>query len=153
MKIEGTVVGDARVIARYEAIPAKLRAELKVGIGRACLRVQRKSKQDKLSGQVLQVRTGRLRRSINVKMRETQDAVVGTVGTNVSYARPHEFGFQGVVTVREHLRQAKSGKSFRVRAHPRKVDLPERSFLRSALAELVPVIRDELQQATQRAIA
>jgi hypothetical protein len=37
------------------------------------------------------------------------------VGTNVEYARPHEYGFNGTVTVKEHLRLVKKafGKSLK----------------------------------------
>ncbi|MEP7299159.1 MAG: phage virion morphogenesis protein [Burkholderiales bacterium] len=151
MIAQGIIVGGEQQTARFSSMPGKLRAELRVGVGRAALRVQRQSKEFKLSGQVLKVRTGRLRRSINVKMSETESSVTGSVGTNVSYARPHEYGFHGTVTVREHLRRSVSG-FHTVRSHPRKVDMPERSFLRSALADMSAAIRLEFEQATQRAM-
>lgn len=151
MNFTGTVIGDDRAVARFSSMPGVLREALKEGIGRAALLVQARTK-TKLSGEVLNVRTGRLRRSINEAVTEEPSRVVGSVGTNVEYARVHELGFDGVVSVREQLRISKRGKAFTVRAHERHVHLPERSFLRSSLHELAPEIRGEFEAAVQRAV-
>jgi phage gpG-like protein len=149
--IRGTIVGGERAVERFERMPQRLRDELRIGVGRAVLLVQRETKEDKLSGQVLNVRTGRLRRSINTRVDDSADRVVGTVGTNVEYAAAHEYGFAGTVSVREHLRQTVNGFTT-VRAHSRNVVVPERSFLRSALADMAEPIRSEFEQAAQRAL-
>lgn len=151
--IKGTIIGGEAAVQRFERMPAKLHVELKVGIARAALLVQRDSKEDKLSGQVLKVRTGRLRRSINTKITDTETRVVGTVGTNVEYAHIHEYGFDGIVSVREHLRAAKGGAESTVRAHQRHVHMPERSFLRSALNDMAEPIKREFEQAVQRSLS
>jgi len=150
--ITGTVVGGEALIERFESLPNRLRAELRVGIARACLLVQRETKESKLTGQVLNVRSGRLRRSINMRITEEPDQVTGIVGTNVSYARAHEFGFDGTVNVREHLRRTVSGKFAIVHSHGRHMHLPERSFLRSALKDMTAEIRAEFEQAAHRAL-
>lgn len=150
--IYGVVVGGDAAVARFDRLPTRLRTELKVGIGRAVLLVQKRTKQDKLTDQVLHVRTGRLRRSINTRVEEGMSDVTGTIGTNVKYARPHEFGFDGTVNVREHLRRSKLGNAFTVRAHSMHMHIPERSFLRSSLADEREQIRAELEHATQRAL-
>ena len=151
--IRGEVIGGPAVVDRLQQLPGGLRDAMRRGMGRAVLLVQTRSKEDKLSGQVLKVRTGRLRRSITSRIADDgDDKVVGTVGTNVEYARVHEYGFQGLVTVREHLRRTKSGGTATVRTHPARMNLPERSFLRSALAELQPEIREEFEQAVQQAL-
>lgn len=152
MSISAIVVGGDATVAKFDAFSAKLRAELRVGVGRAALLVQTQTKQNKLSGQVLNVVTGRLRRSINTRLTETDSGVQGTVGTNVSYAHVHEFGFQGTVSVREHLRTSKLGKQFTVRAHSMKMNVPEKSFLRSALTDMQEPIRLEFEAALQRSL-
>lgn len=48
--------------------------------------------------------TGRLRDSLTVSVTRTGKGVVGRIGSNVKYARFHEFGLTGVVNVREHTR-------------------------------------------------
>lgn len=99
-------------------------------------------KEQKLSGQVLKNRTGRLRRSINAKLQQDAQTISLRVGTNVEYARAHEFGFSGAVKVSQHLRLVKQAwgrkikpRNVTVRAHVRHMELPERSFMRTAMAE------------------
>ncbi|MEP7312547.1 MAG: HK97 gp10 family phage protein [Pseudomonadota bacterium] len=150
--IKGTVIGSEQVIARLKVFPTSLREELRTAVTRSAFNLQRHVKENKLSGQVLKVRTGRLRRSINVRVTDSESQVVGSVGTNVEYARAHEFGFKGVVNVREHLRRTVSGFRASVRAHSRKVNLPERSFLRDALKDKRLEIRREFDLAVKRAI-
>jgi len=108
----------------------------------------------KLSDDVLNVKTGRLRRSINGRMTGQGTAEVSAfVGTNVPYGRTHEYG--GDVTVKEHLRLVKQafGKQLKtpvwqtVRSHT--VHYPERSFLRSALNEMRGEIKEELSRAVK----
>lgn len=60
----------------------------------ATLFLQGKVQETKLSGQVLKVRTGRLRSSINTRVKRIgPTGMLGVVGTNVVYARAHEFGY------------------------------------------------------------
>lgn len=143
--IRGYVFGDEEIAARFDRFPATLQRGLVRGITRAALRVQSRTKAQKLSGQVLNVRTGRLRRSINYRVEQQPQQVTGIVGTNVEYAGVHEFGFSGTVTIREHLRRTKSGRMATVRAHSAVRNLPARSFLRSSLRDLQPEIRAEIE--------
>jgi hypothetical protein len=72
--INGSVEGESKVIGNLNAFPDVLKGGLKNGITRACLRLERHVKQDKLTGQVLNVRTGRLRRSVIAASRRTARA-------------------------------------------------------------------------------
>lgn len=157
--IEFEVTGDDAVIKSLRQQHQKIVANVQQSIGRLTLKLLTRVKVDKLSGQVLNVRSGRLRRSITHKVVTTPDAVSGLVGTNVEYARAHELGFSGQVTVKAHLRQIKMawGKSItprtvEVSAHSRQVNLPEKSFLRSALADMKPEIMQTLQQSVRQGI-
>lgn len=158
--IGGYLVGDAEVVAKLDGMGVSLREEMKAGIGRAVLKLQRMVVQDKLSGQVLKVRTGTLRRSIDQVVIDEGEKVAGVVSSNLKYARIHEYGFRGTVSVRESLRTIKQAfgrpiepRQVSVRSHSRRVDLPARSFLRSALADLEAsgAIRAEMEAAVQRA--
>lgn len=160
--ITGYVTGDAEVVRKLEALGPSLRRELKAGIGRAVLKLQRKVVQEKLTGQVLKVRTGTLRRSIDQIVTDNDTQVVGIVSTNVKYGRIHEYGFSGTVTVREHLRLQKKAwgkpitpREVTVRSHTAKMNLPERSFLRSALRDMEASgeITSEIEAAITRALA
>lgn len=144
--IQATVVGGEELAAKLDLVGAGFVLALQDGIGRAVLRVQSKVK-DKLSGEVLQVRTGRLRRSITQVVTTTGERVEGVVGTNVEYAAIHEYGFVGTETVAASLRTSKLGKVFGVQPHTRDVKMPERSFIRSALKELQPEIRKQIESA------
>jgi phage gpG-like protein len=151
--ITGEVIGGEVLAKKLLRIGPITRDRLATVILRLTIKLQGIVKQDKLSGQVLRAPTGTLRRSITQKVIKTDSSIVGIVGTNVPYARPHEFGFKGNVTVQEHLRTIKVawGREIRsgpiqiaVRGHTRRVNMPERSFLRSALREMTPEIEKEM---------
>lgn len=158
--IDGYVVGDKEVARRFRALPDGVLSRVADSIGRLILRLQRKVMQDKLTGQVLKVRTGTLRRSIDQRLVTDSDSVAGIVSTNVKYGKAHEYGSDKTVTVREHLRLVKKawGKELKhpvwatVKAHSMKQNLPERSFLRSALADMKPEIIADLNKAAAEGI-
>lgn len=149
------VVGDKEVIERFHALPERTRAAVAGSVGRLALLLQRRVMQ-KLSGDVLNVKTGRLRRSIDQVVLRDDAQIVGVVSTNVKYARVHEYGFSGTVNVRDHLRQVKqafgrpiAARAVMVTAHTRKANVPEKSFLRSALADMKPQIIEEMRRAAK----
>ena len=89
----------AKIQGSGEALLENLRrAVLRIGIS-----VQAVVKDEKLSGQVLHVRTGTLRRSINFQPSEDTSGIYGSVGTNVEYAAIHEYGGQRM-PMRSYLR-------------------------------------------------
>lgn len=137
----------AQLTQKKDALDA---AMLRV-LTRLSVEVQAGVKTNRLSGQSLHVRTGTLRRSINRLVVQTGDGVYAQVGTNVAYAGVHEYGFQGIVNVRAHVRQMPSGEQ-NVRAHTRRVDLPARSFLRSELASRADDIRAQIRKAAVEAL-
>jgi phage gpG-like protein len=97
-----------------------------------------------LSGGVLKSRTGTLRASLVVGSGE---GIGGSITATAPYAAFQEYGFSGTETVRAHLRARRKGGSAPVRAYSRKVDYPAHSFLRSALAEMAPDIRQTIADA------
>jgi len=170
MRILGTVIGDDRVDAKFARIAAKSMPILVNRIGRVVYKLEGRVKTRKLSGQVLKVRSGTLRRDIHSEVTTESNKVTGKTGTNMEYAGVHEYGFHDTVEVREHLRRTKAeAKLFirgnkkgqvnlaatkkaqrekqatvRVRAHTRKANFPEWSFLRSALADMRAEILTEV---------
>ncbi len=158
--VNGTV--DARaIIIKFERATPKIIDALSKAIARAGYNLERVVKQDKLSGQVLKVRTGNLRRSIHTELEGLGTINArATVGTNVVYARIHEEGG----TIPAHIVEARNGKAlkftpsggatmFRRRVQIPDVVLPARSFLRSALEELRPSIILDIEQAIAKAVA
>jgi phage gpG-like protein len=140
------LVGDKELVARLDGIPTKVRAALEKKITALSLTLATKIKDDKLSGQDLNVVTGSLRRSITARVppEVTEDSIVGGAYSSgdVKYAAIHEFGGQisipDIFPVKaQALHFVVDGKDVfakRVRAHT--VNMPERSFMRSTLAEM-----------------
>jgi phage gpG-like protein len=149
------VLGDRELVARLDAMPGRVHDGLARAVARLGFELQRKMQAEKLTGQVLEVRAGSLRSSINTVVEDSGTEVSATVGTNVFYGRVHEYG-----VARSWLIEAKNARAlkftiggktmFRRRVtHP---PLPERSFLRSALAEMAPAIEEGLREAVTAAI-
>jgi phage gpG-like protein len=146
-----TVKGDAQSARAIAQVQQRITSRLRDAIQRAALDLMSYVKAQKLTGQVLNVRTGRLRRSITQRVEvEAGGKIVGLVGTNVSYGRVHELGFKGRVNVRGHTRKVK-GKAVPIRAHSRQVDIPKRPFLGPSLNEKMPVYRQWMQDAIKGA--
>jgi len=148
------VKGSKEVVASIRKRAGGVRSALVQAVRKASMSLSAHVKASKLTGQVLRVQTGRLRRSINAQVTEESSGVVGRVGTNVEYARSHEMGFKGSVQVAESLRTIKQafGRPINpvtatVRAHSRRVNIPERSFLRSALADKKSAILAQIESA------
>lgn len=158
--IESVVTGEREVVVQLAERRGRILQALARRLERVLLLLVAKVKRDKLSGQVLKNRTGQLRQSIakepTVGVHVDGDLLTGRVGIfggpTLGYGRAHEFGFSGTVTVPEHLRTIRqvfgrpiTPREVLVSAHPRSLRLPERSFLRSALSEMAPDIRRELE--------
>lgn len=176
--IHGTIIGTDALVARLENVHPKVLQSLEKTMNRVMAKLQAKIVTDKLSGQVLKVQTGTLRRSITNEVTVCATGVTGMVGTNMKYAAYHEYGFSGTVNVREHLRRAKvktvyftqgprAGEvnlaatkrklkaqepTIKVRAHTRKVEYPEHSFLRSAMREMQDEIMRDIRQAVTEGV-
>lgn len=160
-RITGHVEGDDRVIQHLSEFPPTAKENLKKNIYKMALILQRHIVTDKLSGQVLNRKTGTLARSIQTKMEVGSDYVYGIVGSRVNesnrlvYAAIHEFGG----TIPAHDVVAKGGAlkfelkngvtMFRRRVHIPDVKMPERSYVRSSMNDL----RDEILLSMKSAVA
>ncbi len=80
----------------------------------------RKSEKDQ--DRAILFKTGRLRRSIRITRRSTEEVVIGT---DVPYAKIHNEG--GPVNVKAHLRKSRKGNQFAVRAYMYKAQ--QRKFI------------------------
>jgi phage gpG-like protein len=157
--ITAHLAGEERVLARLRDMPAAINSGLVRVITKLGIDLQRKVQQDELTGQMLTARSGSLKSSIDLRIDQAATAVTATVFTDSPYAAAHEYGFAGTVNVRASLRRITeafgrpiSGKTISVRAHSRRMDLPERSFLRSALEDMAPAIRDEVEASLRETV-
>jgi len=158
--ITGYLVGDQQVIERLRTLPGAVNSGFLRAITRLGIELQREVQQDKLSGQVLRSRTGSLRSSIDLSVDRGGNSITATVFSDSSYAGAQEYGFAGAVSVRASLRRIREAfgrpiaeKTINVRSYDRRMDLPERSFLRSALDDMEPTIRGEVQAALTEALS
>ena len=165
IELDATLEGMEETIAGFRAAPGSVQVSMVRVVMRLAIMLQRHVKARKLTGQVLNVQSGTLRRSITYRVLNTGQTVYGIVGTNVKYARIHEYG--GTVTISEQVRTVKlkstvpealkgmvyAGDTFRtntIRKHTAKY--PERSFLRSSLKEMMPDISYQLRKGAITAI-
>ena len=157
--LKGYVVGSEKLVRRVQDMPGKIHGAVVTAVDRFVLDLASKVKAEKLSGQLLNVRTGRLRRSIHKELFDEGTTVRGIVGTNVEYARVHEYGYAGPETVRAHLRtitQAwglplKDGpRQVQVSEHTRQVNISEKAYLRSALREMEARFARDIERAARQ---
>jgi phage gpG-like protein len=133
--IHGTLVGGDKLIVRIQSLHPAILGAVTRSVEALAIELSSKVKEEKLSGQVLKNRTGTLRRSINYKLWALTDAAKAQVGTNVEYARIHEFG--GTIP----------------RPNGNAIKMPERSFLRSALKEMEGRIKTKIENDAKTAMA
>lgn len=149
--IKASVVGAVQVERRFLVGGDKVREAIRKEINLLGLEILRGVKANRLTGQSLNVRTGRLKRSINFKLTEAGEAIQGRVGTNVVYGRVWEKGFKGTVNVKAHQRRTKQG-SAPVSAHTRNVNLKARPFLLPELEMRREKIKTNLMRVAAGAI-
>lgn len=103
----------------------------------------------------LGVRSGRLRQSVNHSAaRVDGETVRAEIGSNVSYARIHELGFEGKAPVAAHQRLIKvafgralpAAKSVSVKAHQRSVKIPARAPFLHGVTENLPLVQREIER-------
>ncbi|MDU7368098.1 MAG: hypothetical protein E7L19_13470, partial [Acinetobacter baumannii] len=138
-------MSDYRVDAQvnFDEMNNRVRFEIRRTINALTLRLQRIVQEDMLSGQRLKVQSGRLRGSVSSKVDEDKDSIEGTVGAGgalVPYAPAHEFGLNGALGVKAHLRAIKqafgrpiSPVQVNIKAHSRNVRFRELRFMRDSL--------------------
>lgn len=84
------VVGGEEARARLAAMPERVNKAMRAAMGRSLNIIHRRVTEN-LTGRVLNVKTGRLRR---VETAVSPDGTRGMIGTNVEYAEIHEYGGQ-----------------------------------------------------------
>jgi len=89
---ELSLLGDQALAKKFVKLPVLLRIRVaREGLTAAALIVKRRIKEN-LTGRLLNVRSGRLRSSIAHRIEEADGEITAKIGTNVKYARIHEYG-------------------------------------------------------------
>ncbi len=138
-----TSSGDDALAARLDAFPDALRDALAAKAQTLADALADTIRSDKLSGQVLNARSGALRDSIGAEVASDGDGVIATVGSfgDVKYAAIQEYG--GRTAAHEILPSkarvlafvAGGATHFAARIEHPGSTIPERSYLRSSLEE------------------
>jgi hypothetical protein len=158
--ITAYLVGDEQLLERLRGISDAVNSGLARCITQLGIDLQRNVQQDKLSGQVLKSRTGTLKSSIDRRVDQSAQGATTDIFTALRYGAAQEYGFTGTVSVGASLRRIREAfgrpiaeKTISVRAYDRRMALPERSFLRSALDDMTPAIRDAVDAALAEAVS
>jgi hypothetical protein len=149
-----TAAQDALKNMSANATVALARAIAKLGID-----LQRNVQQNKLSGQALNAGSGLLRQGIGTRVDPRVGSVSTTVFADRRYAAAQEYGFTGTVNVRASLRRIKvafghpiAAITVSVKAHSRRMNLSEHSFLCSALNDMTPDIANRIDDVLREAL-
>ena len=150
------IIGAESVVARFQGATERVRAALTATTMRLAIEAQRKVMAEKLSGQVLHVRTDRLRASVNVQPISEAGRIGASTGTNVSYGAYWELGFRRRVGA--GARGGPHGLSTDALArytakHPAGMrQYGPRSFLSPVLSEMRAQAREQMTAAAKGAI-
>jgi phage gpG-like protein len=145
--------------ASLAAMPERIRAALSAKATTLAAALEARIQQ-KLSGSVLNARTGALARSIIATVDDGSAGVSVRIGPSgdIKYAAIHEFGgtippHEIVPNKSKALAFAVAGKAaFAKRVNLPAVTMPERSYLRSSLAEMAGEITEGLAEAVVEAV-
>jgi hypothetical protein len=88
--ITARLVGDDAVLAWLRATPDAIASGIGRAISQLGIELQRKVREDELSGQILAARSGSLRSSIGMEVDEDSERVSATVFSDSRYAYAHE---------------------------------------------------------------
>jgi hypothetical protein len=157
--ITGAIVGGKELIERIGAMPRAVKAEVDATVNKLGFRLQALVQTTKLTGQVLRVRTGRLRSSIargdpdsRSRFEATPTTATAIVGTNVSYGVDWERGIAAHDVVPVHAKALRFEVGGQV-LFRKKVHIPAqapRQFLEPALQDIRPEAERELAAALKR---
>ena len=140
-------------------LPEALRANLLARAETLAQGMTAKIADEKLSGQVLNEKSGHLKASISARVEETGDAISARIsaGADLPYAAIQEYGG----TTKAHVIEAANGKVLAFAQggktqffphvnHPGSV-IPEHDFMRSSLGEMQDEIETQFAQAVSDA--
>ncbi len=149
------IQGADALDARLATLSVAVRDALARKIEDLAERLEQRIK-DNLSGTVLQAESGTLRDSIEVRFEPSAAALVAMT----KYAAAQEYGFVGEESVSAHSREIREAfgrtiapKTIFVRAFSRTMNLPERSYMRSALDEMQDEIAAALSDAVEEGLS
>jgi phage gpG-like protein len=156
------ITGTEAVLEKLGAVTGKVRVAAKSSLDMWALELAGYIKADKLSGQVLNRRSGNLSSSVHPNKATDSGSSISAgaaAGLDVPYAKIHEYG--GLIPAHQVVAINAKALCFSVGGVIRfaksvqipDVTMPERSYMRSSLREKAPDGIAELRAAVKEAIA
>jgi phage gpG-like protein len=145
--------------AKLTALPDKVRVGVRQVVQAGALKLLAKAQQ-KVSGDVLQVRSGALLNSLReTGLSDSGDTLSDGVSTDAAlkYAHIQEYGgrieIPEIVPVNARALAFEYGGKvvFAMKTVAHVVEIPEHSFMRSSLAEIAPAILDDIRKVVASA--
>jgi hypothetical protein len=156
--ITAHLIGVEQVLSWLRTTPETVDIGLARAITRLGIDLQRTLQENKFTGRPLTGRFGALSSNVELSIDQTAHGVAATVSA-AGGSRVGEQGFIGGKGLKDNLRHVKKaferpplGKMATAQVRNRPSALPESSFLRSALEEMTPPIRDEVDAALSEAL-
>ena len=142
--ITGRVVGDDAVIAWLRGVTDTAASGLARAISDLCLDLQRKS----------------LKPNVDLQIEESGDRIAATISDDANQYSDSKRRGAAPGNIRARLRRAKEASkpgvptnTIHVPSYRRRIEASEPSFLRSALQDMDPELRDRVDEALQKAVA
>jgi hypothetical protein len=157
------ITGTEAVLVKLGAITGKVRVAAKSSLDMWAAELAGYIRSDKLSGDPLNRRSGRLSNSAHPILADDIGSTISAGaggGAGVPYAKAHEYGIQRNVVVSAYHRMQTMAwgkpmanpREVLVNQHSSYLNLSERSYMRSALREQAPEGIAELRAAVKEAI-
>jgi hypothetical protein len=150
--ITARLVGDDAVIAWLRATPDAVASGLARAITTLGIELQRKIQENERTGQTLIAGSS----SNSLQLDQSDDRIAATVSSNSEHAHAHGYGAVGVGAKLRRITKAfglhRSREAIKVRSDRRRIDAPKGSFLSSALEDMDPAIRAEVEAALREAL-
>jgi hypothetical protein len=157
--ITGRLVGDDTMLAWLRATPDAAASGLARAIAQLGIDLQRKIQETELADRMLSARSKSFERNVGLQIDESSDRIAATVSGDDEDASARGKHSDRKVDPSASLRHKR--KAFRLaiaerridmRSYPRRIELPERAFLRSALEDMEPEIRSNLEEALREVL-
>lgn len=151
--ISARLVGDGDVLGWLRATPDAVSSGLGRVITTLGIELQRRAQQTQVTEQIRTSRVGSLQPNLSLQIEDGGDRILARIATDSD-------GEAGpVVDVKASLRRIKESSSppvskglFSKRSRPLRTELSRQSFLRSALEEMDPEIREGVEAALRDAV-
>jgi hypothetical protein len=154
--ITARLIGDDAVVAWLRATPDVAASGLARAVTTLGIELQRRVREAELSGRTLAARAGLLGSSTSLHLDQSEDRIAAALSSDNDDAHAHQYGAAGVRAKLRRIRKAfgRTGprKPINVRPDRRRIDVPKGSFLSSALEDMDPVIRAEVEAALREAL-